>query len=239
MKKLSVTNLSLEMLAINSFALLMLMLSIPGYAGIIYSQAFIGTSTNNSYVTSAINGTDLDQWTYNAFTPTHSGTVSSINWQGQIQPTASIFDNTNEFVIKVYESPNNPNTLNINTKVIASITIPGNAGQTSIANGLYNFNVNAFTPFAITAGTQYWMNIYASDGMAYANWGWANGSGGTGITQDRVSGRAPGQWQDVQAGARAFSLNGTLIASVPEPATLVLFCAGLVGLGVFGKRRNS
>ena len=183
MKPFSLANPRLEMIVVNAFALLMLMLSTPGNASIIYSQALLGTNTNNSFVTSHTNGTDADQATFNAFTSPFSGTVSSIAWQGQIQPNAGIYDTSNKFVIKVYQSPNNPDTLAGSTKTIASIRISGNAGQTSIGNGLYNFHADTFTPFSISAGTQYWISIYATDGMPYANWGWSNGSGETGITQ--------------------------------------------------------
>jgi hypothetical protein len=249
MKKISLANFSLEMIFVNLFALLMLMLSTPGNASVIYSQALLGTSTNTSFVTSHPNGSDSDQATFNAFTSSFSGTVSSIAWQGQAQPNLGAYDTTNKFVIKVYQSPNNPDTLNASTKVIASITISGNAGEEYIknSNGLYNFNVDstspAFKSFSITAGTQYWMNIYATDvgipgSIIPANgWGWANGKNGTGITQDLNKNRSP-TWENV-ADARAFQLSGTVIPSVPEPDIYVLYGTGFIVFKIFGRKRTS
>ena len=45
-------------------------------------------------------------------------------------------------------------------------------------------------------------------------------------------------WENV-VDARAFQLGGTVIPSVPEPDTYVLFGTGFAMLRIFGRKRNA
>ena len=232
MKQYSITGLTREGFLTKSFALLILMLALPINAATIYSQAFLGTSANNSYVTTNAEGSDNNEWTYDQFTADKSGTVTNITWQGLQQ-------NNTGFTIKIStQQPNTPDTTP-SGGYIENISFPLSASLSPAGNGFFNFTKDLTTSFIITAGTNYWITIYSTKAVPTA-WLWGNSADGdpqTGAV-DYLTGRHT--WQSVAGGHRAFSLNGTVSASsVPEPATLWLFGSGLVGLGMFAKRRKN
>ncbi|MFA5997609.1 MAG: immunoglobulin-like domain-containing protein [Candidatus Paceibacterota bacterium] len=141
-------------------------------AATLYTQGQGGGSTVPS--NSAIGGSDSDVNTYASFTPTQSGTVDNVSWQG----TSNILypGYADGFTVEVISNqPQNPDGILSNTeltKVVATGTL-GAANATLVANGRYDYNLDV-TPFAIQAGVKYYISI-SSNGIA--PWGWTSATG--------------------------------------------------------------
>ena len=195
-------------------ALMTLALSMPAYANTVYSQAPIGNNPSNAFVSSYTNGSLQEQWVFDYFIPSQSGTIGNITWQGTAQPAASLYDTTKGFVIAIYDTLPLTDPEVSSTLPIYQAHIAGNANQKANANGLYDFSANLPSNFAMTAGKPYWITIYATDQAPYLRWGWNTGSGGTvGTIADPNCPSATctvivgGNYASVGGGHRAFSLN--------------------------------
>jgi len=105
------------------------------------------------------------------------------------------------------------------------------------AGSVVVFN-SALNP-VLTAGTSYWLVAAALDSTTIVEWDF-NSTGDTasgGNAAFNTSGSLTGPWLSAALTRSAFEIDGTPIAPVPEPATLLLFGSGLIALGARDRRR--
>jgi hypothetical protein len=118
--------------------------------------------------------------------------------------------------------------------LITNYPIPGNANETSVGNDsngipVFDYSTGLLPPFAAAAGVQYWLAIVPDLGFP-PQWGWYTGTGGDNQSvQDFFGGRT------VLPTDFAFTLSGQ---AVPEPSTLALTGLGMLGMGVWLRRRK-
>ena len=215
-------------------------------AGTIYLQSpsYPGPySSFNSQKTTTLNNMAFDNFTLAA-----PDTILNITWQGQYRPTNNgglePAPTATDFLVEIWSDAAGvpgavlsstmytvaqTNETRIGSALFGPVGIPA---VTSTA-GIYNYSLD-ITPFAAAAGTQYWLMIQAQTGSTNnPAWGWL--SGGPAGTTYQVLTNGSGSFQ---SGNRAFSLQDTA-TPVPEPASLVLLGAGLVGVAARLRRRRS
>lgn len=105
---------------------------------------------------------------------------------------------------------------------------------------MYQYDVS-IQPLALTADTRYWLSIVndTSGPRSLAGWAWAYNLDGDdpnfiGDATHRWI-REGGVWERYGSSNLAFTLHGPAVG-VPEPGTLALFLAGLLGLGLARSR---
>lgn len=181
-------------------------------------------------------GVGLVFQTFDSFSLTQDIFIDGVAWQGSYfntlvsDPTFNPAANATGFGIAFYDdSAGTPGTL-----LTAYTFSPGDASQTFVGQqafsptlglGIHNYAATLTNPFLATAGTQYWLSIYAFSPLpspTEAQWGWNGGTGGNGLSFQTIGGVGIPVNFD-----RAFDLAGT---SVPEPSTLLLLGAGVATL---------
>jgi hypothetical protein len=180
----------------------------------VYTQSFGSAGQIDSHAVNNAAGSDGDVFTFAAFTPTQSGTVDNIAWQGSSNTLYPGF--SDGFTVEVTSGqPATPDTLlsgTVLTKVVAT-GAQGAAHATPATNsGIYDYNLDV-PAFAVEAGKTYYISI-RSNGLA--PWGWSAGSGTNAIAF--YVGLA--KWLRT-SGAPAFSLNNLYGSSVAPIATPV------------------
>ena len=98
----------------------------------------------------------------------------------------------------------------------------------------YNFDLNS--PVNLTGGTNYWFGIHLSANYDRDEIYWETTAPTAGNGTESMGGTFNNWFNNGQE--HAFYLTGTA-GAVPEPATMVLFGAGLAGLGAMRRRRKA
>ena len=185
--------------------------------------------------------------TFDSFTLATDTAITAIDWQGSyfngfvadssFAPAA----NSSGFTVAFYaDSAGTPGALldsRTFTPAGANETFVGQQALTAtLGLSIYDYAASwVGLPFLASAGTTYWLSIYALSPLASpteAQWGWNGGTGGDGVSVQSVSG-VPG----VVNRDRAFALEG-VPAAVPEPSTLMLFGTGIAGIVVRARQRR-
>jgi len=165
-------------------------------------------------------GSDNDQYVWDEFTLQLDGTITEIDWFGVYDPTrlgagGPVLD----FRVSIYPSIAANTEPAVANPPLVHYQTGGNASEASIgmvgAYQMYSYTFSPPTPFAVSAGVKYWLQIEASQNGSVPDWSFAAGSGGSGNHYLRTSGAGGDILYRFAPGDAAFTLLGT----VANPAT--------------------
>lgn len=155
------------------------------------------------------NGSASDRYVWDNFTLQSSKDITEVHWVGGYNP-ASLGSGgpVLDFTVSIFPTTASGTQPDI-TAPLVSYQVGGNAGQTPTGTigevALYNYAFILPVPFTATAGTKYWVEIYAwQNGIP--DWSLANGTGGDGVYFFRIHG--DGDIYQIRPGDAAFSLLG-------------------------------
>lgn len=159
-------------------------------AATVFEQAHDGSGSLHMSSRYQPNGTDYDQFVWDAFTLPSAQAVTEIRWRGGYDPNMSYWDGQIvNFHVSIYESiaagsepylgpgyPHNPATL-------VAYDTGDKAGELSVGtfNGVPMFDYHFVLPtvFQAQAGKKYWVQIEAEFAGGIPSWGFANGGNGS------------------------------------------------------------
>lgn len=205
-----------------------LLLGIAPLSGsVVYTQPFNATgnvfaSQNNT------NGGGLFAQVYDDFTLGSATSITDVHWTGAyFNPNTP--GTTTAWTVGFYDdNAGQPGAL-ISSQVFSNT---GNETSLGTIGGLptFSYSVILSTPFSASAGTQYWLSVYPDLGLP-PQWGWAEGSGGDGISYQDFIGSRFSLSNDM-----AFDLTGTPLAT-PEPATMAFAGSALAALVLLRRKK--
>lgn len=160
-------------------------------AAVVYDQPHNGGGGLNKSSWYSPDGLDGDMYAWDGFTLASATAISSIHWRGgyQYHPSGTGQGAISSFTISIYRSIAGNSQPDMGTGGrLARYTVTGNAGETAAGTfggvAMFDYACNLASPFQAAAGTTYWVEIVAAQGIAapsYApDWGLATGTGGNG-----------------------------------------------------------
>ncbi|MBS0195955.1 MAG: immunoglobulin domain-containing protein [Planctomycetes bacterium] len=221
-------------------------------ADVLFVQPPTGAGTT---VTSAYwdpDGSNYDEFIWDAFELPVAGTINEIRWRGGYAGGAR---NIVSFEVAIYASipaGTQPDLGFLYPGPLAHFTVDGNAGETPAGTfggtAMYDYHYTLARPFLAAANTRYWLQIIAWQ-SSWPTWGLSTATGGNGSHFARVP-AAVGDYRYVfGTGDVAFTLVGTTSScSAPtitlNPAAIVgcanattaVFSAAATGTGPFSYR---
>jgi hypothetical protein len=209
---------------IGCFAVLFLLLALPGWAGILYDDGPIDGSYNSFFIDGPGAG-PYSQTISDGFVATGTGTASSLDF-GVWVPTGST-----------------PTTVSweIGTSAFASDISSGfdlQVGYTFVLRNRYGYDVyNAHVDGlsgALVTGITYYLTLGGgndSSGDQSVGWDVNEGPATCSFEQSGIP------YGDCGDGGEAFTIHSAGAPGVPEPASLVLFGSGLLLLGGLLRRK--
>jgi len=172
--------------------------------------------------------------TFDSFVLGQDALITGINWQGSYfntlvaDPNFAPAANAFGFTVALYsDAAGTPGSL-LDSETFS----PFNANETFVGQqaftatlglSIYNYSTSLGSGWLASAGTTYWLSIYALSpdaSSSQAQWGWNGGSGGNGSSVQSVFGVPSVVNLD-----RTFAIEGQP-TPVPEPSTLLLLGMG-------------
>ena len=162
-------------------------------------------------------------------------TIGGVNWwggcaSGSFSPTSCP---TGNFKLFIYSDASGSPGAQLHEYNV------GGANQafvTTGVNGYSEYSYSASIPaLTLTAGTQYWLGIQDQTTSDFV-WGWDTTSNAPDGLENEASFGA-GSWTPFNADL-AFNLTSASTSAVPEPFTLSLFGAGVVGAAALRRRKK-
>jgi hypothetical protein len=194
-------------------ALLSVLLVSASRATVVFDQPHNGGGTLHKSSWYPPDGLDGDIYCWDNFTVASNSAISGIHWRGgyEFHPSGSGQSPVFDFEVSIYRSiaAGGQPDLGAGGRLVQYF-VGANAGETSAGAfggvAMYDYAFTLPSPFQAAGGTNYWVQIEASQGLASPSfapdWGLAVGTGGNNSHFRKITG---GTYQ-VIAGDLAFSL---------------------------------
>ena len=222
--------------------------SLPGSSraqSVVFQQPHSGSGQVMKSAWYPPDGLDGDEYLYDNFTLPTNQAVTAIRWRGGYTNVLSgagqspVFD----FTVTIYPSIAAGTQPDFLATPLAQYSVGGNAGETPAGTfggtPMYDYEYVLPSAFMAVAGTKYWLQIEASQGvtpiyMWPPDWGFASGTGGDGTHFRAITGGTAGggTLYQVISGDAAFTLVGaggvnyTIAASESPTGTGIVTGAG-------------
>lgn len=156
-------------------------------------------------------GSDTDQWVWDAFTLTSSSDVVEIRWTGGHDPARlGSGGPVANFTVSIYASIPAGIQPDLSGPPLVRYEVGGNAGETlgPVLSGvqMYHYAFVLPAPFFAVGGQKYWVQLEAYQPGPTPDWGLTKGTSGDGLHFRYVAGE--GLYQII-TGDTSFSLFGT------------------------------
>jgi hypothetical protein len=205
-----------------------LLLTSASFADVLYTQAFDGTGNAFSSQNDTTGGFGLYAQVYDNFSVGSDSVMTDVHFTGEFFNPPDHGDIT-AFTVQIYsDAAGQPGSL------LYSASVNGNGGEAFLGTfggfPTYTYDIEGLN-FNLSAGTTYWLSVYPDLGFP-PQWGWSSGTGGDGISyQDFFGARS------LLANDMAFDITGHSQTTTPEPSSMMLLGAGLLGLGRLIRRK--
>jgi len=201
------------------FLVILCLVTVTAYAAVVYTQPPDATGTVLKSAWYPPDGLDGDAYVFDAFTLNANQAITEIHWRGGYTNFKSGAGESPvaDFRISIYPSIAAGSQPDVTAKPLVQYPVGGNAGEapagTFGGTPLYDYAFVLPTPFQAVAGTKYWLQIEASQGLTptYSwppDWGLAAATGGDGSYFRAITGGTNGGGTLYQSisGDAAFSL---------------------------------
>ena len=208
-------------------------MSTTARADLIWDNGSFNPSINNAFYSEGV------YQVANDFSVTENRTIRStefwgFHWRSGIVPSGG-------FTARVFADaggiPNKASVVGTSALTVFSVTDTGFDHQGVPGANILSYVMNFSTPIALPAGGTYWFSVYFSPNDPSTNFAWQHtGTQGSGLSYQWIG----SSWFKI-GGEQAFSISDSFVervVQVPEPASMLLFVLGLVGLGLVSRSQK-
>lgn len=160
------------------------------------------------------NGSDNDQWVWDAFTLSATADITEVRWRGGYDPARfGLGGAVNNFTVSIFASNAGNTQPDLSRPPLVRYEVGGNANETPgpvLGNTQmrdYRFALPA--AFHASSGVKYWVQIEAHQPGSLPDWGLTRGEGGDGFHFRRRAGETV---YETITGDTTFALFGALAA---------------------------
>ncbi len=161
------------------------------------------------------NGSDTDQWVWDAFSLNSTSDIAELRWTGGYDPTRlGSGGPVANFTVSIYASIPVETQPDLSGPPLVRYEVGSAAGETlgPVLGGvqMYHYAFVLPAPFSALGGKKYWVQIEAYQPGPTPDWGLTNGTSGDGLHFRYVAGE--GLYQTI-TGDTSFSVLGTQVKS--------------------------